>query len=206
MVRLRTLLFVSLMLAGASSQATATVIFTATLDGAQEAPPNASTASGSGILVLNDPMDALTYDFTIFDLDFTGLQTPADPGDDLIAAHIHAPAPPGVNAVIVFGFIAPSSDDNPPDLVITPFLVGVGGTISGKWDLNEGINTTLAAQVPNLLAGNAYVNFHTRDFPGGEIRGQILAQSVPEPATLALLGIGSIGLIARRWRSQMRVR
>src|SRR5204862_2051921 len=33
--------------------------------------------------------------------------------------------------------------------------------------------TTLAAQLPNILAGRSYINFHTRQFGGGEIRGQI---------------------------------
>jgi hypothetical protein len=52
---------------------------------------------------------------------------------------------------------------------------------------------TLATQLPAILAGNTYINFHTQQFAGGEIRGQILqtgSHTVPEPATLALLGIG----------------
>ena len=52
---------------------------------------------------------------------------------------------------------------------------------------------TLAAQLPFILNGLSYINFHTMQFGGGEIRGQILQSdsvSVPEPATLALLGIG----------------
>jgi hypothetical protein len=37
----------------------------------------------------------------------------------------------------------------------------------------EGNGTMLAAQLPNLLAGLAYVNFRTVQFPAGEIRGQL---------------------------------
>jgi hypothetical protein len=48
----------------------------------------------------------------------------------------------------------------------------VGGTISGKWDPPEGNGTTFAAQLANLKAGRAYINFHTTQFGGGEIRGQ----------------------------------
>ena len=63
-------------------------------------------------------------------------------------------------------------------------LRGVGGTISGKWDLPEGNNTTLTAQLPNILSGHAYINFHTRRIGGGEIRGNIV------PASKCPLGQG----------------
>ena len=57
--------------------------------------------------------------------------------------------------------------------MVTPFARGVGGTVFSKWDLAEGNNTTLTAQLPNILAGLSYINFHTDRFRGGEIRGQI---------------------------------
>ena len=66
---------------------------------------------------------------------------------------------------------------------MTPFATGVGGTFSGKWDAPEGNNTTFAAQLDNILAGHAYINFHTTQFGGGEIRGNIVV--VPEPETYA---------------------
>jgi hypothetical protein len=75
---------------------------------------------------------------------------------------------------VVWGFIGlPFNDTNPTDTVVTPFADGVGGTVTSKWDLTEGNNTTLAAQLANILAGRTYINFHTRRFPGGEVRGQI---------------------------------
>jgi hypothetical protein len=118
-------------------------------------------------------MTSLSFKVTVTGLDFTGSQT-ADPSDDLLAAHIHAAAPRGMNAGVRFGFFgAPFNDTNPNDAVVTPFASGVGGTIVSKWDLNEGNNTTLAAQLPNILAGRSYINFHTRRLPGGEVRGQI---------------------------------
>jgi len=148
-------------------------VFVARLEGGQEVPPNASTAKGYAAFFLNQEGTALRFIVTVTGLDFTGTQT-ADPSDDLLAAHIHAPAPRGMNASVRFGFFGqPFNDTNPNDVVVTPFASGVGGTIFSKWDRDEGNNTTLTAQLPNILAGLSYINFHTRRLPGGEIRGQI---------------------------------
>src|SRR5262245_57605846 len=148
-------------------------VFVARLEGAQEVPANASAAKGYAAFFLNREMTSLTFTATVNGLDFTGTQT-ADPGDDLLAAHIHAPAPRGMNAGVRFGFFGqPFNDTNPNDAVVTPFENGVGGTVTSKWDLGEGNNTTLAAQLANILAGRSYINFHTRRLPGGEVRGQI---------------------------------
>jgi glucose/arabinose dehydrogenase len=148
-------------------------VFVARLEGAQEVPPNASTAKGYAAFFLNQEGTALRFIVTVAGLDFTGTQT-ADTSDDLLAAHIHAPAPRGTNAGVRFGFFGqPFNDTNPNDVVVTPFASGVGGTIFSKWDSAEGNNTTLTAQLPNILAGLSYINFHTRRLPGGEIRGQI---------------------------------
>ena len=87
---------------------------------------------------------------------------------------------------MTWGFFgSPFNDNNPNDVVVTPFTTGVGGTISGKWDAPEGNNTTFIAQLPNILAGRAYINFHTVQFPSGEIRG--LFTAVPEPSSWAMM-------------------
>jgi glucose/arabinose dehydrogenase len=148
-------------------------VFVARLEGGQEVPPNASTARGYAAFFLNREQTALRFIVTVAGLDFTGTQT-ADPSDDLVAAHIHAPAPRGANAGVRFGFFGqPFNDTNPNDVVVIPFPSGVGGTIFSKWDSAEGNNTTLTEQLPNILAGLSYINFHTVRFPGGEVRGQI---------------------------------
>jgi hypothetical protein len=69
---------------------------------------------------------------------------------DATAAHIHGPGAPGVAAPIVVD-LAPSGLQNPI----------------------KGVTTLSDAQVADLEAGKDYVNIHTVQNKGGEIRGQI---------------------------------
>jgi hypothetical protein len=138
---------------------------------------------------------------TVFNIDITGTQTP-DNFDNLVAAHIHVGALPGTNAPVRWGFFGlPDNDTMPKNLVITPLPGGaVGGTFTSIWNVNEGnAGTTLTSNLPQILAGLSYINFHTVQFGGGEVRGQI----VPEPATLLMLGSGVAAVLMRR-RSRKR--
>lgn len=72
--------------------------------------------------------------------------------------------------------------------------VGISGPIIVALPLGLSISGLLpipAGQVGNLLAGNTYTNFHTTNFPGGEVRGQVKVQpptgvSSCDPSTAAL--------------------
>jgi len=69
------------------------------------------------------------------------------------AAHIHR-APPGVNGPVIASFMADF-----------PF-----GVTSGTYNKIIALD---AAGIDDFLSGDAYVNIHTSQFPGGEVRGQI---------------------------------
>jgi hypothetical protein len=160
--------------------------FIINMTNSQENPPTNPTTTGglrrpasfgTARFQFNAGLTALTVSGTVTNIDFTGSQT-ADTNDNLTNAHIHAGAAvtPTSNGPVVWGFIGtPFNDNNPNDAVVTPFASGVGGTFSGKWDAPEGNGTTLAAQLDNLRNGRAYINFHTTQFSGGEIRGNLLS-------------------------------
>ena len=209
MTRLQATVVAALVTLGGASAQAQPLTFTAILTNGQENPPTVPTtvagaprtSFGFATFVLNAERTSMTFTATITGLDFTGSQS-TDVNDNLVAAHIHAgPAVPPANNPVVWGFFGqPFNDNAPNDVVTTPFVNTVGGTISGKWDAAEGNNTTLLLQLPNILEGRSYINFHTTQFPGGEIRGAIVV--TPEPGAWALLatGLTGVGLLARRRR------
>jgi hypothetical protein len=95
------------------------------------------------------------------------------------ASHIHMAAPPGTNAPVVFPF------------------TGVTAATSGS--IPQQTFAITPTQVAQMFGGLAYMNVHTSTFPGGEIRGQLLA-SVPEPGIAGMLlgSLTTLGLVIRR--------
>ena len=102
----------------------------------------------------------------------------------ITASHFHGPAAAGTNAGVVHG-IEGAVDAN------------------GVW-VSSGVWSSADAQA--LMAGNIYVNIHTADYPGGEIRGQVipgetgftavLDGSQEVPATPVPMGTGTFTLNA----------
>jgi hypothetical protein len=155
------------------------VLGTATLLGSNEAPPTGSPATGFATLTLNGNLLTVS-------LNFSGLI-----GGPAAAAHIHCCTPQGTNTGVTVPFTAfPAATSgtytNTFDLSTTSvytaaFLASFGGTAAGAE----------AALLAGIAGGQAYVNIHDAQFPGGEIRGFV----VPEPEGAALVGLG-VGLFA----------
>ncbi len=109
--------------------------------------------------------------------------------DKVTMAHIHIGAP-GVNGPVIVTLYNGVGTFDPA----TP----ISGTV-----------TLTPTQVADLLAGNYYVNVHSQDFPGGEIRGQLgtftppkdynallLGRNETPPVTTAASGIARLTLVA----------
>jgi len=194
--------YVDNLLASAGLSPSQVRLFVVNLTNGQEVPPTSPTLSGGGArpasfgtarFQFNSAQTAMTMTATINNIDVGNAQTP-DTNDNLLNAHIHAgpTVAPGVNGPVVWGFFgAPFNDNNPNDAVATPTAGGVGGTFTGKWDAPEGNGTTLAAQLANLRAGRAYINFHTVQFTGGEIRGNFPAADAFRNSLVAGLNAGT---------------
>jgi hypothetical protein len=88
------------------------------------------------------------------------------------AAHIHGPAGPGVNAGVTQALF-----------------------------ISSGTATSVNVYAPypdaeaDLIAGLTYVNIHTVNYPGGEIRGQITATLLPPVPALGTWAIIVLGLV-----------
>ena len=190
-MRMKTILSVLAFVASVSLASAQSYI--ANMDGAQD---GGGGRTGSGIVNLTLNGSTLTLSGT-----FSGLSAPVSSG----GAHIHGPASP-------LGGPAPTSAGVLYSIfsLLTINADQRSGTINGTVNLATGTGGfDLPTQLTQLNTGLWYLNIHTSGtggtgFPGGEIRGQILA--VPEPSTLAMLGLGLVGMIGLGMRRRTRSR
>lgn len=159
-MRLRHSLAATILGLSLASAAFAQTTYVAVLTGGSEVPPVATPATGNATVVLNAAQTQLSISVQFQNL--TGTYT---------ASHIHGPAPAGTNAGVKWGFVGVAAGwvftNANHDGSISNFLV-------------TGITAT---DVANLNSGNFYVNIHSTQFPGGELRGQLGSQPVPTAKT-----------------------
>ena len=135
----------------------------ARLDGFQQVPSILTDGKGTFKAKINENAETISYTLT-----YSGLSSPAT------MAHIHF-GQQGVNGG-VFAFLC-GGGGKPA----CPTSGTVTGTITAA-DILAIASQGLAARdfagaVRAILSGNTYVNVHTTNFPAGEIRGQITANS-----------------------------
>jgi hypothetical protein len=148
----------------------ATLLFTATMNGANERPnPVATGATGSATLTIDDVTGAWSLVGN-----YTGLTSTST------LAHIHGPA--GVN-----GTASPVFDLSHGS--------ATSGTLSGASNPPT-VAAYNAQQITDLKNGLHYVNVHSVNFGPGEIRGQLVP--IPEPAALGFGLLGVLLILRRR--------
>lgn len=179
------------LLCGATAAQSSILVYTATMSGLNEAPPNGSPATGFTTVTVDSVLNSMNVNIT-----YSGLI-----GGPPAAAHIHCCVAPGSNVGVAVGFPGfPATTSGTysntfnlldPSIYTNAFLTTFGGGTAAGAE---------AALLQGFASGTAYSNIHNAVFPGGEIRGFLTA--VPEPGAWALmiLGFGAVGATLRRRR------
>ncbi len=193
-VMYKQLLMLSLLVFLATDEAQAQLtVYTAVLNGANEAPPNISTGIGTANVKYDDTLHTLQVGVT-----FSGLV------GNTTNAHIHC-----CTSVANSGTVGVATQT--PTFALFPSGVKAGTynntfdlTLASSWNASfitaKGGTVALAetAFATGLETGKAYLNIHSTQFPGGEIRGFLAPVPEPEEWAMMLVGFGIVGYQVKR--------
>jgi hypothetical protein len=189
----RALIAASVLALAGAMPAAAVTIYTTTLSGAAEFPPNASPGTGTAKVTVDTVASTM-----MVEVSFAGLLagTTVAHIHCCTADHVAGTAPPATQTPTLAGFPAGVTAGN----YSNTFDMTLGSSFAGPFlAANGGVPANaFAALVAGLDAGDAYFNIHSTQFAGGEIRGFL--QAVPEPESYALMlaGLGALAWGARR--------
>lgn len=189
----------TVLLLGAMAAQAIPLVYTATLSGGAEEPPNASTGSGTATVTLDDVLNTLRVEVVFQDLLSTTSVTHIhcctdDPGTGTAGVATSVPTFPGFPVGVTAGVYDQIFDTTDAATFNPAFVTNNGGTLA----------SALAALRAGLDEGSAYLNIHTARFPAGEIRGFLRPAAAPTPGTLVLLSLGLVALGLYRWRGRVR--
>lgn len=170
-------------------------VYSASLSGAAEFPPNVSPGTGFTHVTYDPSAHTLRVQATFSGL--IGLTT---------ASHIHCCTANPFDITQTAGVATQL-----PSFVGFPLGVTAGAydntfdlTAASSWNptyVNNNGGTVASAEAAfaaGLTSGRAYLNIHSDFARGGEIRGFLTA--VPEPSTYALMATGLVALGGIGWR------
>lgn len=128
------------------------------LSGDNEVPSAETMATGQAIFQLNKEGTELSYKLIVSNI------------ENVRMAHIHKEAA-GVNGSVV-AWLYP---DGPPPALIPGKFNGIlaEGVLTESSLVGPLAGMTMEDLINEMQTGNTYVNVHTDQYPGGEIRGQI---------------------------------
>ncbi|MCC6071611.1 CHRD domain-containing protein [Massilia sp. GCM10020059] len=175
-----------------------TLYYRATMSGPAEAPPNASPGYGVAFFIVDDV--ALTMSMNVPFFDLLGTTT---------AAHIHCCTADPLMGTAGVATATPSFPEFPSGVTTglyeRTFSLADASFYNPAYITANGgtVDAARAALLSGLASNQGYFNIHTSQYPGGEIRGFLVAAPIPEPSTwgMLVLGIGALGLWGRRRRT-----
>jgi len=157
----RVLSLVAVVLFGTVGSAHAQSEFLANLSGTNEVPAVATGGFGSAVLDVNVAGGTVGITFELTGVNLT----------DAFMGHIHCGAAGQNGPVIVWLAGQPAG---PPTSGYNLNGIWVRATVTEKSIIaSPNCGSTIGDLLQAMVAGNTYVNIHTRANPGGEIRGQI---------------------------------